>query len=61
MPKFKITFCDVIEADDKLNAYNKFRAYLKECVEMEDITAFGFQQESAEPTIKMKKDADEER
>ena len=48
MPKFKITFCDVIEADDKLNAYNEFRAYLKECVEMEDITAFGFQQESAE-------------
>ena len=37
MPKFKITFCDVIEADDKLNAYNKFRAYLKECVEMEKI------------------------
>ena len=48
MPKFKITFCDVIEADHKLIAYDEFWAYLKKCVEMKDITAFGFQQESAE-------------
>ena len=48
MPKFKISFYDVVEADDKLNAYDKFRDYLKKCVEMEDITAFGFQEEYEE-------------
>ena len=43
MPKkFKITFCDVFEADDELDAIDELRAYIRECVEMEDVTAFGF-------------------
>tara|TARA_Y100000114_G_C11675156_1_gene285798 strand:- start:152 stop:301 length:150 start_codon:yes stop_codon:yes gene_type:complete len=44
MPKFKITFCDVFEADDEIDAYDKLRAYLRECVEMGDVTAFGFEE-----------------
>jgi len=44
MPKFKITFCDVFEADDEIDAYDELRAYLRECVEMEDVTAFGFEE-----------------
>ena len=44
MPKFKITFSDVFEADDELDAIDELRAYLRECVEMEDVTAFGFEE-----------------
>lgn len=44
MPKFKITFSDVFEADNELDAIDELRAYLRECVEMEDVTAFGFEE-----------------
>ena len=44
MPKFKITFCDDFEAKDELNAYDELLSYLRECVEMEDVTAFGFEE-----------------
>ncbi len=44
MRKFKITFSDVFEADDELDAIDELRAYLRECVEMEDVTAFGFEE-----------------
>ena len=44
MPKFKVTFCDVFEADDEIAAYDKLLVYLKECVEMEEACAFGFEE-----------------
>jgi len=45
MQKFKITFCDDFEAKDELNAYDVFLAYLRECVEMGDVTAFDFKED----------------
>ena len=44
MPKFKITFCDVFEADDEITAYDELLVYLRDCVEMRDVTAFGFEE-----------------
>ena len=43
MAKYKITFSDIVDAGDELEAFDELRAYLRECVEMEDITAFNFE------------------
>ena len=44
MNKFKVTFVDIFEAEDESKAINDLLSYLKECVEMEDVTAFGFEE-----------------
>jgi hypothetical protein len=45
MKKFKVVFSDVFEAEDELNAYDGLIDYLRDCVKMEDVSAFGFDEE----------------
>ena len=45
MPKFKVTFVDIFEAEDESKAIDDLRSYLKGCVETEDVTAFGFEED----------------
>ena len=40
--KYKVSFSDVFEADSEIDAYDELCAYLRECVEYEDVTAFDF-------------------
>ena len=44
MPKFKVTFVDIFEAEDESKAIDDLQSYLKECVKMEDVTVFGFEE-----------------
>ena len=45
MPKFKVTFVDIFEAEDESKVVDDLLSYLKKCVEMEDVTAFGFKED----------------
>lgn len=42
MKKFKVKFIDYFEAETEEDCYKKLLDYLKECVEMEDVMAFEF-------------------
>jgi hypothetical protein len=42
--KFKVTFVDIFEAEDESKSIDDLLSYLKECVKMEDVTAFGFEE-----------------
>jgi len=44
MPQFKVTFVDIFEAEDESKVIDDLLSYLKECVEMKDVTAFGFEE-----------------
>jgi hypothetical protein len=46
--KYKITFNDEIEAETLEDAFDQLLDYLKDCVNMEDVTAFTFTDENGE-------------
>jgi len=50
MKKFKVVFSDVFEAEDELKAYDELIDYLRDCVKMEDVSAFGFEEEKERAT-----------
>tara|TARA_R100001143_G_C3258942_1_gene86885 strand:- start:377 stop:538 length:162 start_codon:yes stop_codon:yes gene_type:complete len=41
MPKYEVTFLDHFEAVNEDAVYDDLLAYLKECVDNGDVTAFG--------------------
>ena len=51
---FKITYNDEFECIDEEHAYETLLDYLKECVENQDVCAFGFEEVSSDKkTIKI--------
>lgn len=42
MPKFEITFKDVIEVENEEEAIDAFIQYLADCVRFEDVSVFNF-------------------
>lgn len=46
--KYKVTFQDEIEAETIEDAFDQLLEYLKDCVNMGDVTAFTFKDENGE-------------
>lgn len=46
--KYKVSFQDEIEAETPEKAYDEILAYLQDCVENGDVTAFNFTDENGE-------------
>jgi len=46
--KYKVIFRDVIEAETLDDAFDQLLEYLKDCVNMEDVTAFTFTDQNGE-------------
>ncbi len=43
MPKFKVTFVNIFEAENEDKATDDLLSYLKDCVEEEEVLSFDFE------------------